>query len=54
MHQKENITKNQNNIYSKMSVKNQEKENQYRITNASQMTPEELIGAIRKKLKEIL
>lgn len=54
MHQTENVTKNKNNIYSNMNIKNQEKDNQYRITNASQMTTEELIGAIRKKLKEIL
>lgn len=54
MHQTDNVTKNQNQIYSKVNVKNQEKDNQYRITNASKMTTEELIGAIRKKLKEIL
>lgn len=54
MHQTDNVTKNQNKIYSNMNMKNQEKDNQYRISNASQMTPEELIGEIRKKLKEVL
>lgn len=56
MHQTDNISmnKNQSQAHSKMNMKNQSKDNQYRISNADKMTTEELIGAIRKKLEQVL
>lgn len=48
-----NPNHNQLKKHSNMKFNNEASENKYRISNAHTMTTEELISAMRKKIKEI-